>query len=120
MGYGINKVMIMGYLESDPTLKYYAKGKASALCCVITNEARTGGHSGERKAAAHWHQICFFGPLAEVVIKLLHKGCYVYIEGYLSTRRWQDNTGQKHYACRVVGRELQLLSSAEKDCQTVG
>ncbi len=29
MRYGINKVMIMGYLGGDPTLKYYGKKKAT-------------------------------------------------------------------------------------------
>ncbi len=115
MGYGINKVMIMGYLESDPTLKYYSRKKASALCRVVTNEMRTSKCHGEHKAIIHQHQICFFGELADAAIKLLRKGCYVYIEGYLSARCWQDNTGQKHYTSRIVGQELQLLNATKQE-----
>ena len=57
----------------------------------------------------------FFGQaLDKVGINLLHKGCHVYIEGHLSTRCWRDDTGQKHYASSIVGRELQLLSPAKQ------
>ncbi len=107
---GINKVILIGYLGHDPELKSDAKENTHTLISLATNKTLTDKHTGEQKIITQWHQICFFGQLGEVANNLLSKGSHIYVEGYLSTRSWQNSDGQKCHSTNIVGQRLTLLN----------
>jgi single-strand DNA-binding protein len=50
--------------------------------------------------------------LAEIAGRYLIKGAKVYIEGKLSTRKWQNHLGQDPYTTEIKTNQMQMLSAA--------
>lgn len=99
---GINKVIIVGNLGSDPEIRYMQNGSAVAGFSVATSESWKDKTTGETKDSTEWHRVVLFGKLADVAGQYLSKGSQVYIEGQLKTKKWQDKQGQDRYTTEVV------------------
>lgn len=108
---GVNKVIIIGNLGRDPEVKYLSDSSVLCSLAVATSESWKDKQSGEKKEKTEWHNITFFGRLAEIAGEYLRKGSKVYVEGSLTTRKWQDSDGNDRYATSIKGRELQMLDS---------
>ena len=111
MARGINKAIIVGTLGKDPETRYMPSGGAVTSIAVATNENWTDKQTGQKQERTEWHNITFFGRLAEIAGEYLKKGSQVYIEGKLQTRKWQDNNGQDRYTTEIVANEMQMLGS---------
>jgi single-strand DNA-binding protein len=105
---GVNKVIIIGNLGADPTVRYTAGGAPVANFNVATSE-RFNNKAGEREERTEWHRVVAFGKLAEICEKYLKKGKQVYVEGRLQTRSWDDPSGQKKYMTEIVANNMQML-----------
>jgi len=114
MSRGINKVILIGNLGTDPEVRHTQGGNAVCNLSVATSETWRDKTSGEMKKATEWHQVVLFGRTGEVAGEYLQKGSKVYIEGQLRTRKWQDASGQDRYATEIIGREMQMLSSSAR------
>ena len=99
---GINKVILVGNLGSDPEVRHTPSGSAIANLTVATSESWNDKATGEKREAVEWHRVVLFGKLAEVAGEYLRKGSQVYIEGQLRTRKWTDNAGVEKYTTEVV------------------
>ncbi|WP_341661242.1 single-stranded DNA-binding protein [Vibrio sp.] len=99
---GINKVILVGNLGSDPEVRYMPNGGAVANITIATSESWRDKTTGEQREKTEWHRVSLFGKLAEVAGEYLRKGSQVYIEGQLQTRKWQDQNGQDRYSTEVV------------------
>ncbi|MCG6896447.1 MAG: single-stranded DNA-binding protein [Thiocapsa sp.] len=99
---GVNKVILIGNLGADPDVRYMPSGDAVANVRVATSEAWKDRSTGEMQERTEWHQVVFFGKLAEIVKQYLHKGSKIYVEGKLRTRKWQGQDGQDRYTTEVV------------------
>jgi single-strand DNA-binding protein len=106
---GVNKVLILGNLGADPELRTLANGTAVCNLRAATSEQWNDKYSGEKQERTEWHNIAFFGKLAEIAGQYLRKGSKVYVEGSLRTRKWQDKEGADRYTTEIVGAELQML-----------
>ena len=105
----LNKATLIGNLGNDPEIRYMQDGTAVANLSVATSEAWKDKGTGERKEKTEWHRVSFFGRMAEVAEKYLHKGSKVYIEGSIHTRKWQDQEGNDRYSTEIKGREMKML-----------
>ena len=113
---GLNKVMLIGNLGKDPEVRYMPSGNAVANITIATSESWTDKSSGEKKEKTEWHRVVFFGKLAEIVEKYLHKGSKIYVEGKLKTRKWTNKEGQDVYTTEVVvqvGGQMQMLDGKQ-------
>ena len=99
---GINRVILIGNLGSKPEIKYSSKGNALANLSVATSERWTDKNTGEKHDRTEWHRVVLFGEFAELAGQSLDKGTKVYIQGKLTTRKWQDKNGQDRYTTEVV------------------
>jgi single-strand DNA-binding protein len=106
---GINKVIIVGRLGSDPEMKAVGQGSTVTRLSVATSESWTD-KNGQKQERTEWHRVTVWGKLAELCGKYLAKGKQVYVEGKLQTRSWEDN-GQKKYATDIVAQTVQFLSA---------
>ena len=52
-----------------------------------------------------------FDRLGEIAGEYLRKGSQVYIEGRLSTRKWQDKEGNDRYTTEIIADQMQMLGS---------
>jgi single-strand DNA-binding protein len=108
---GLNKVMIIGNLGSDPEIKYMPSGDAAATLNIATSESWKDKKTGEQVEKTEWHRVVAFGRLAEIMGEYLKKGSKVYVEGGLQTRKWQDKSGNERYTTEVKVRDMQMLDS---------
>jgi single-strand DNA-binding protein len=103
MAGSVNKVIIVGNLGRDPESKTFQNGGKVVNLRIATSESWKDKNSGERKEKTEWHSVAIFNEgLANVAERYLRKGSKVYIEGALSTRKWQDAQGQDKYSTEIV------------------
>ena len=111
MARGVNKVILVGNLGSDPEVKYMPSGDAVANVSLATTESWKDKQTGENVEKTEWHRLVFFKRLAEIAGEYLRKGSQVYVEGNLQTRKWQDRDGNDRYTTEIRVRDMQMLGS---------
>ena len=99
---GINRVILIGNLGAKPEVKFSSSGSALANLSIATSERWTDKNTGEKTEKTEWHRVVLFGEFAELAGQSLDKGTKVYIQGKLTTRKWQDKNGQDRYTTEVV------------------
>lgn len=109
MAKSLNKATIIGFLGSDPEMRYAQNGGAVCNFSVATDEGYKD-KNGTRVEKTEWHRVSAFGKLAEIMGQYLKKGSKVYIEGKLQTQEWEKD-GIKRYTTGIVANEMLMLDS---------
>lgn len=117
MAGSVNKVTLIGNLARDPEIRSFDNGGSVANMRLITSESWTDKKSGERRDRSEGHNIVIYNErLIDVVQKYCKKGDKLYIEGALTTRKYQDKNGNDAYATEIVLQqyrgELQMMGGA--------
>lgn len=120
MARGINKVILIGNLGTDPEIRYMPSGAAVANVSLATSESWRDKQTGEQVDRTEWHRVVFFNRLAEIVGEYLKKGGKIYVEGRLQTRKWQDKEGKDRYTTEIIANEMQMLDSRGADMPNSG
>jgi single-strand DNA-binding protein len=111
---GLNKVILIGNLGTDPQSRQLPDGKTVTNLSLATSENWTD-KNGEKQTRTEWHKISIFGKGAEIAAKYMKSGSKVFIEGKLQTRKWEDQNGQKQYTTEIIINEyvgsFQMLDS---------
>lgn len=103
MSGSVNKVILVGNLGADPEIRRTQDGRPIANLRIATSETWRDKTTGERKEKTEWHRVVIFNEgLCKVVEQYCQKGAKLYIEGALTTRKWQDQSGQDKYSTEVV------------------
>ncbi len=111
MARGINKVILVGNLGADPESRAMPSGSSVTNIRVATSESWKDKNTGDQQERTEWHNVAFFGRLAEIAAEYLRKGSQVYIEGKLRTRKWQDRDGNDRWTTEVIANEMQMLGN---------
>ena len=99
----VNKVILVGNLGRDPESKSFQNGGKVVELRIATSQTWKDRNSGERKEKTEWHTVKIFNEgLANVAERYLRKGSKVYVEGMLTTRKWQDQQGNDRYSTEVT------------------
>lgn len=109
MARGINKCLFIGNLGADPEVRHTPGGAQVTTIRIAVNETWKDRQSGEQQERVEWVRVVFFNRLAEIASEYLAKGSQVYIEGKLTTRKWQGQDGQDRYTTEIVAREMRML-----------
>lgn len=112
---GVNKVIIVGFLGGNPEMRSMPNGDAVTNVSIATSETWIDKNSGEKKEKTEWHRVIFFRRQAEIAAQYLKKGSLVYVEGQISTRKWQDKNGQDHYTTEIFGSDLKMLNTKDNN-----
>ena len=108
---GLNKVMLIGNLGTDPEMRYTANGSAVTTFRLAVSRS-FGGGEGERREETEWFTVVTWNKLAELLGQHLQKGRKVYVEGRLASRSWDGPDGQKRYRTEVVANQVLFLDRA--------
>ena len=111
-GRGVNKVILIGNLGSDPEVRQTPSGTSVTTFSIATNET-WNDREGNRQEHTEWHRIVAWGKLAEICGEYLSKGRQVYIEGRLRTRTWEDKQGQQQRTTEIKADDMQMLGSRD-------
>src|SRR5688572_30023044 len=105
---GLNKVMLIGNLGTDPEMRYTANGSAVTTFRLAVSRSFGGGEA-ERREETEWFTVVTWNKLAELLGQHLQKGRKVYIEGRLASRSWDGPDGQKRYRTEVIANQVLFL-----------
>jgi single-strand DNA-binding protein len=105
---GLNKVMLIGNLGTDPEMRYTANGSAVTTFRLAVSRSY-GGNEGERREETEWFTVVTWNRLAELLGQHLQKGRKVFVEGRLASRSWDGPDGQKRYRTEVVANQVLFL-----------
>ena len=114
----INKVTLVGNLGKDPEIRKLESGASVAKFSVATNE-NYKDKNGEWQTITEWHNVVAWRALADRAERDLKKGTLVYIEGKISTRKWQDKDGNDRYSTEVVAFVLRSLERRESSGSSI-
>jgi single-strand DNA-binding protein len=120
MAGSVNKVILVGNLGADPTVRRTQDGKAIASFRIATSDSWKDKSSGEKREKTEWHSIVIYNDgLAQVAEKYLKKGSKVYVEGALQTKKWTDKDNVERYSTEVAlqafNGTLVLLDAQKSD-----
>ena len=113
----VNKVQLLGNIGKDPEVRETKSGKVVNL--VLATSERYTDKSGQKQENTEWHNLVVFGKLADVVTKYVKKGDKLYVEGSITTRKWEDKEGNTRYNTDIKVRDLTMLGGGEKKAQPV-
>jgi len=103
MAGSVNKVILVGNLGADPSIRTTQDGKEIANFSVATSESWRDKTTGERREKTEWHRVVIFNDnLVNITKNYLKKGAKVYLEGALQTRKWVDQSGQEKYSTEII------------------
>jgi single-strand DNA-binding protein len=108
MAQGLNKVLLIGHLGTDPEVRYTQGNQAVTKFRLATSESYTD-RGGTQQSRTEWHNVVVWGRTAETVGRYLGKGRQVYIEGRIQTRQWEDREGKKRFTTEVVAQRVLFL-----------
>ncbi len=114
---GVNKVILVGNLGKDPEVRHLDNGIAVANFSLATTESYTN-KQGERVNQTEWHNIVLWRGLADVAEKYLKKGNSIYVEGKISTRKWEDKEGNTRYSTDIIADKMTMLGSKSENSNT--
>lgn len=105
---GVNKVILLGHLGSDPEVRYTQGGQAVANFRMATSETWTD-KDHRKQERTEWHRIVAWGKLGELAGEYLAKGRQVHVIGKLQTREWTDKENRKQWTTEIVAQELTFV-----------
>jgi single-strand DNA-binding protein len=109
--YSVNKVILIGNLGSDPTVRYTANGNAVADFSLATSRGRQDA-AGAWHDETEWHRVVCWERLAALVQEHLHKGSKVYVEGRIQSRKYLDQQNIERTAYEIIASDLTLIERA--------
>ncbi len=112
MARGLNRVMIIGFVECEPELRLSADGR-SVASFIVSTSCQWITRAGDKRDATERFNVVAWGDLAETAKTRLQKGQRLYAEGYLQTRSWDDASGDHHVRSEVVAGRLIPLEAGE-------
>lgn len=109
----LNSVQLIGRLGRDPEVKYTQSQTAVTSLAIATSEYRKD-QTGQTTETTEWHRVTVWARAAEACGQYLRKGSQVFVEGRLTTRKY-DKDGQTHYATEIVASNVQFLDSKPQE-----
>lgn len=99
----INKVILVGRATADPEIRATNTGKEIAHLRVATSDRWRDKATGEQKEKSEFHNVIVFSEgLVNLLKNYVKKGTQLYVEGSLTTRKWQDKEGNDRYTTEIV------------------
>lgn len=107
----VNRVFLLGHLGADPELRYTQSQNPVCTLRLATNERRRSAE-GEWSDHTEWHTVTAFGKTAENCNQFLKKGRMAFVEGRISTRKYQDQEGKDRYFTEIIANNVQFVGGA--------
>lgn len=114
----LNRVMLIGYVGKQPEVRYLDSGIPVATITLATTEkGYTLANGTVVPDRAEWHNIVAWRGLAEVAEKYIQKGSQLYVEGKITTRKWEKD-GIVRYQTEIVAESIQMLGKKPEGQQS--
>lgn len=111
---GLNKIMIIGNVGTDPEMRYTAGGAPVTSFRIATSRSYNTA-AGERKQETEWFSVVAWNQLAEQVNQYLTKGRKAYVEGRLRTHTWEGQDGVTRSRNEIIANQVLFLDRQQAD-----
>ncbi len=111
---GVNKVILVGNVGSDPEIRSLQSGSKVASFSLATSENYTD-RNGQKVEATEWHRIEMWDALANIAEQYIKKGSSLYVEGKIKSEKYTDQQGVERTSFKIRGLGLQLLGSRQSN-----
>lgn len=98
----MNRIVIMGRLTKDPDLK--STGSGVSVCNTTIAVDRNFTENGKREA--DFFPIVAWRHNADFLNKYFTKGRWIYVDGHMQSRKWQDKQGNDRITWEVIADEI--------------
>lgn len=107
-----NKVILVGHLGNEPTIKTTEKQVKVADFSIATNEVYL--RNGEKNELTDWHEVVAWRKLADFSERFLKKGTKVMIEGRLKTNTWlEKENGNKRKSVYILADHIRFMDKRD-------
>lgn len=106
---GLNRLMVIGHVGTDPEMRYTPSGSPFTTFRLAVDRTYKDA-SGERHQNTEWFTAVTWNTLAENVNAHVYKGMKVYAEGRLHSREWTDNDGNARHQNQIQANTVLFLS----------
>lgn len=111
-----NKVILIGFVASEPEYKKAANGVSVLSFRLMTNESFKTA-DGRIVDRTDWFTIVAWRNLADVSRKIVRKGSKIFIEGVLRSRDVASRMGEKVQKIEIVAENILLLDGRKDNKQ---
>lgn len=108
----VNKVILVGRISKDPELKTTQSGQKVCSLSLATNK-EWKDKNGTKNSKTEWHNLVFWGKLAEIVGQYVTKGQELYVEGRLEYREYDHKDGHKVKVTDIIVEQMQMGNRAK-------
>lgn len=111
----LNNVTLIGLLGRDPEEVHAGQSRFARLSVATDDGYRD--QNGQKVERTTWHSVAVSGKTADFVLKYMHKGSQVLVEGRYLSRKYQTKDGRDAVSWYVQAQRVQSLDSAHHDGQ---
>ena len=115
MAASVNVIYLIGRLGRDPEVSHVGQSSFARLSVATDDGYRD--QNGQKVERTTWHSVAVSGKTADFVLKYLHKGSQVLVEGRYLSRKYQTKDGRDAVSWYVQAQRVQSLDSAHHDGQ---
>lgn len=106
----VNKVILIGNVGGDPTIRVTPSGDTVANFSIATTDVWKD-KNGQKQEKTEWHRLVAYRKLAEIIRDYVKTGSSIYIEGRLVSNKYTDKNGIDREAVNINIEELRMLGS---------
>ena len=107
----VNKVILLGYVGSDPEIRYPEKDRPILMLSLATNEQR----GSSQTEITEWHSLVLFGQNALFAERYVRKGTQLYVEGYLRTREYEDRLKILRRRTEIIVEKFEITGRKQSE-----
>lgn len=112
----MNRVILIGNVGQDPTIRYFEQNQAVAQVRLATTERGYTLQNGTQVPDhTDWHDVVFYRGLAKIVEKYVHKGDKICVEGRIRYRTYDDKRGGKQKVTEILAENMEMLTPQAKN-----
>ena len=112
----VNKIILVGYVGKDPEVRHLDNNLVTARFTLATNERWT--KDGALVEHTEWFNVVTWKGLAEKTEKHVRKGSFVYVEGKLRTRSYDDKDGNKRTITEVMADTITFIGAKPESAKS--
>lgn len=105
----VNKVILLGYVGSDPDIRFPQPDFCVAYLSLATNET----YGNPPTEVTEWHNIVMTGNLGRLAERYIRKGSRIYVEGKLKTREYEDKMKIRRRRTEIYADKVELLGRSD-------
>ncbi len=113
MPQGLNKVILIGIIGNEAEMRYAPSGKSATTFSIIVDREWKDQENISHSHTESFSVLCW-DEMAEKAKNDLRVEMRVYVEGFIQTRQWIDDQGNKKKAIEVIAEHLIRLDKQEE------